>query len=53
MELKLETDRDSVSSAEGLEWEQKQTKGFCDVLVDFQTGEIPSTGQIYIYMFVN
>ncbi len=30
-----------------------QTKGFCDVLVDFQTGEIPSTGWMYIYTFVN
>src|SRR5258707_14790580 len=31
----------------------KWTKGFCDILVDFQTGEIPSTGWIYIYTFVN
>src|SRR5258708_21621486 len=29
---------------------RKWTKGFCDVLVDFQTGEIPSTGWIYIHI---
>ena len=53
MELKSEMDRDSVSSAESLEWEWKTDLRYCDVLVDFQTGEIPSTGQIYIYTFVN
>ena len=53
MELRSEMDRDSASSAESSEWEWKTDLRYCDVLVDFQTGEIPSTGQIYIYTFVN
>ena len=51
MELKLEMDRDSVSSTENLWSENRKRTRVYDVLVDFQTGGNFPVLVRYIYKF--